>query len=712
MILIASLVIFQISLKVKGIPTILPSKAITTDDHEVEAHDRPKRDNKLMSSTSVISHEFPLTEDNFLSKPKKEDLHTFAELQFDPKASFPRSFTICSTIMTTESSTSLFFSILGKGNSNYLIAALQGDMETFYLASGQFSFKPKGKIDRVFPEQWLSTCLAVNTESGLLQWVLDAQLIANVTIEAIKQNAPEHPADLSGKLLLGARNLGPGVWSVLSNKVTLLNIFSFTMSIKDMQIMTVKGKKRCSHHGDYLSWKDMQWTLKGHATKETWTSENICKAEPSVDIFSSKNFAGIDGCANHCEKLNTRMPSVVTLQEWENLKEFFQRNLWDKGLGSSKSFFLALTDVKNEGNWSDYYTDQPMQHKGDFMPGEPNGEERQNCALLQPNGLGWFDYRCDVKCACLCDRKPTSYVRLNGLTCKESAVDTMYLPANSRHDMTKLVYRGTQDTTIEHIGKEKGWRISVKTANATGITRASHVSFALGKNNWTIKGDMACNDGESYTLPLKLTACNEGNFTCDDGQCIAMEDRCDQLPQCRDESDEIGCKILVLKRGYNMNVPPITSEGGKKSPVNVSTSIDVLKLVDIDEEDYSIEIQFEISLQWRDNRATYHNLKDNEALNALTKKDIDALWIPEVVYENTDDMETTRLSEFGVWKTSVVIKREGSFSRSGLDMVDETEIFKGKENSLLMRQSYTHSFQCPFELSRYPFDTQVMLLLH
>ena len=80
-----------------------------------------------------------------------------------------------------------------------------------------------------------------------------------------------------------------------------------------------------------------------------------------------------------------------------------------------------------------------------------------------------------------------------------------------------------------------------------------------------------------------------------------------------------------------MNVPPITSDGGKKSPVNVSTSIDVLKLVDIDEEDYSIEIQFEISLQWRDNRATYYNLKDNAALNTRTKEDFSSLWIPKVV---------------------------------------------------------------------------------
>ena len=678
--------------------------------NEVHAHNRIKRDHELKSNASVVSHEFPLTEENLLSKPKKEDLHTFAELKFDPKASFQKRFTICSTLMTRaviKSWPLIFFSLLDKGGNNYLNAFLNGGMESLVIISGRFSFKPKGKINRVFPEQWVSTCLAVNTGSGLLQWVVDTQLIANVTIEAIRQNALDHPVDLSGKLMLGARNTGPGGWSVHSNKVTLLNIFSYTMSIEEMQQMTVKGIERCSKHGDYLSWEDMQWTLKGHATEEIWASENICRAKPSAAIFSSKKFAGIEGCANHCDKLNSRMPSVVTFENWNNLQQFLQRSLWEKGLGGSTNFFLSLTDVENEGNWTDFYTNQPMQHNGDFAPGEPNGEQRQNCVILQHNGLGWSDFYCDYKFACLCDHKPTSYVRLIGLSCKKSAIDTLYLPMNSRQDITKFVYRGAWDTTIEYVGKGKGWR--VKTENVTGITRASQVSYALGKNIWTIHGDLACKDGESYTLPLKLTGCKEGNFTCDDGQCIAMEERCDQLPQCRDESDEIGCKILVLKRGYNMNVPPITSDGSKKSPVNVSTSIDVLKLVDIDEEDYSIEIQFEISLQWRDNRATYHNLHENEALNALTKEDISSLWIPEVIYENTDQKETTRLGEFGAgeWKTSVVIKREGNFTRSGLDMVDETEIFKGKENSLLMRQSYTHTFQCPFELARYPFDTQV-----
>ena len=42
-----------------------------------------------------------------------------------------------------------------------------------------------------------------------------------------------------------------------------------------------------------------------------------------------------------------------------------------------------------------------------------------------------------------------------------------------------------------------------------------------------------------------------------------------------------------------------------------------------------------------------------------------------------------------------------------MDRIDEAEIFKGPENSLIMEQTYTHDFQCVFKLNKYPFDTQV-----
>ena len=272
-------------------------------------------------------------------------------------------------------------------------------------------------------------------------------------------------------------------------------------------------------------------------------------------------------------------------------------------------------------------------------------------------------------------------------------------------NLTGIAATDNVRTSISYDDEEGIWILNARDSNMTGISRASHASFTLGKHNWTIKGDQGCSTDESYTKELKMSGCQEGNFTCNDGQCVSIDLRCNQFPECRDESDEMNCDILVLKGGYNKKVPPVNSS----DPVGVSVSIDLLRLVDINEEDYSIEIQFEITLMWKEKRATYQNLKQRDSLNTLSKKDIGTLWLPKVIYENTDQKETTRLGSNWEWETRVVVRREQLQGRmSGLESVDETEIFSGFENSLVMNQTYTYAFQCNYKLSYYPFDTQVL----
>ena len=162
-----------------------------------------------------------------------------------------------------------------------------------------------------------------------------------------------------------------------------------------------------------------------------------------------------------------------------------------------------------------------------------------------------------------------------------------------------------------------------------------------------------------------------------------MDKRCNQLQNCRDESDEIGCQILKLKYGYNKKVPPISQKGqhdGSLVPVSTKISLTLIKVVAIVEEEHSIELQFQISLEWKENRATFQNLKKRSFLNALSTEDINSLWLPLVVYTNTDQQETTWLGVEWEWSTNVLVKREGAFERSGYDEVEEIEFFKGAEN--------------------------------
>ena len=138
-------------------------------------------------------------------------------------------------------------------------------------------------------------------------------------------------------------------------------------------------------------------------------------------------------------------------------------------------------------------------------------------------------------------------------------------------------------------------------------------------------------------------------------------------------------------------------------------SLSLQKVIAIKEVDYSISFKFRIILRWYENRATYQNLKKDSANNLLTQEEVKKLWLPLVIYWNTDQDETTRLGRIWEWKTDVLVQREGMAKRNSLEDIDEAEIFAGSENSLRMEQTYMHDFQCVFLLSKYPFDTQVCL---
>ena len=180
------------------------------------------------------------------------------------------------------------------------------------------------------------------------------------------------------------------------------------------------------------------------------------------------------------------------------------------------------------------------------------------------------------------------------------------------------------------------------------------------------------------------------------------------MPDCRDKSDEKGCQLIEFENNYNKNIPPIgISDAGGSAPAKVDISITLMKVVEIEETDHSIHLQFGITMRWRENRVKYQHLKKKTSLNALTDHEIEKLWLPLIIYDNTDQKASTRLGWINEWLTRVSVVREGKFTRSGFEEVDEAEIFEGAENTLVMTQTYTREFQCKYKLQQYPFDIQV-----
>ena len=305
---------------------------------------------------SLTFCESSLPAEDTMPKKTLEEIHTYAELKHDPRASLPDSFTVCSTVMITGCQSNMwptFFNILDDNRNHFLAPVLRvGEIKSgLRIGFRQHNTEAQtGKVPPMFPNQWTKSCLAVNTTSGLIQWVVEGIQLLAKNFEEMK-NPENQTRNLGKRLVLGAQLYGES-WFATTQKVTNLEIYSTPLSTEKMKSKTKGGS--CAEEGDYLAWGDMEWILHGQARKETIEKEETCEETPLVDLYYTK-FPGMESCMKHCEHLGTRVPSVTTFEEWTELQTYLKKNLYDKGL-NTLDIWLPISDTEAEGAWKDFYT--------------------------------------------------------------------------------------------------------------------------------------------------------------------------------------------------------------------------------------------------------------------------------------------------------------------------------------------------------------------
>ena len=90
-------------------------------------------------------------------------------------------------------------------------------------------------------------------------------------------------------------------------------------------------------------------------------------------------------------------------------------------------------------------------------------------------------------------------------------------------------------------------------------------------------------------------------------------------------------------------------------------------------------------------------------MNTLTVKEKGIIWVPRLVYTNTEAKINTRNDD----KTQIVAKRESAYMHSTEDVADNIFIFEGKDNPLTMTRVYDVEWICDYNMRWYPFDSQV-----
>ena len=489
-----------------------------------------------------------------------------------------------------------------------------------------------------------------------------------------------------------------------------------------------------------MSWEEEErWTFRSpHNTsvEETYHFQNeICKSTKTSLALVPQKMPFLEG-SHVCSKLSGNLVEYVDKEKFDEITRFLTgrgptstkmcASPWGEE-GRNVAAFLGGTDSEDEGIWRTFQERKQILH----LPWAPNRPTKNgtsnNCILLAARskeiGLPMLEL----------DEGETDIIDEN---CMSSECPVCEMPAavpslvlRGLCPQTKFsqdyIFRLTEEGDLEYSGRFTStisfdqvlnvWILrDSKDPESKATSPALKSSLFLGEQILDfseVKNDECTTGLKSKKVIVKLTSCSEGQFTCSDGSCIGMRQRCDQLIHCRDASDERDCGLLELGKSYNRKVPPIVTENTTSfSPAKLGISIILMKVVSINEVNHKIQFQFSIEMAWKENRAKFYNLKQDSSLNSLQDDEISSLWLPLFIYDNTDQKESTRLSAREAdlqWTTTLTVIKEGNFTRSGLEEADEKEIFQGKENRLVMTQTYTKEFQCLYILQRYPFDTQV-----
>ena len=182
---------------------------------------------------------------------------------------------------------------------------------------------------------------------------------------------------------------------------------------------------------------------------------------------------------------------------------------------------------------------------------------------------------------------------------------------------------------------------------------------------------------------LTLSTCSQTEFTCSDGHCVALEERCDGKSDCKDRSDEEDCTAFTTSIGYNKLFGPPPLKNQTKLLINVSISIE--KIIDINENEGYFTAKSTLIRKWHNSQLTYQNLKRNPSKNKLSTDDMKRMWTPWFVFENIQHTEDIKKTD-QPYSMMIIPNQEFHFEMSDKTNFRNTRLFKGDENVIKGRR--------------------------
>ena len=227
--------------------------------------------------------------------------------------------------------------------------------------------------------------------------------------------------------------------------------------------------------------------------------------------------------------------------------------------------------------------------------------------------------------------------------------------------------------------------------------------YPLGMRKWTIINDNCPSLPKNYLL---FTSCGIEEFSCNDGSCIPLGNRCDLIKDCYDNSDEMEChQVQTYENAYSKGHAPMRKFSTKDTRTKVDIRITDLKIKDINYLESSFSATFWLSMTWHDSRVTFAHLKKEK--NILSDKESNKLWFPSLAFVPSPGIHRTKRDEGLV----VSVLPNNHKINSNLKNHHHQLESSGEYTPITASRFYSEKFSCKLDLEYFPFDTQICHLM-
>ena len=189
----------------------------------------------------------------------------------------------------------------------------------------------------------------------------------------------------------------------------------------------------------------------------------------------------------------------------------------------------------------------------------------------------------------------------------------------------------------------------------------------IGRQKWNhIQGKTICKDDTGNSILLTFSQCHPGKFSCDSGQCIPLEERCNIELNCEDRTDELNCAGIKTGNGYKKGKIPVSVTD---EPTVIYINVSILAFPSISTKDVRFSSDYYLNLRWYDERLDLWDLNHDFYKNSLNMEELNALWKPKLAIVNTfSELYSLQPSQGSLIRESVPLSEDMSLATEGNNM--------------------------------------------